>query len=282
MRILAQLPKINELPTLPEIMVKVQGHINSDKASVDKLADIIKQDPALSSTILKTANSAFYNIINRRLSSVKESITRIGFNEVLKITLGMSVIKQFSNTGGVIDYRKFWRHSLAAAGITLVVADIVKEEYSSEDRQNLYLAGLLHDIGKLYIPLEIVQKSEKFTEDEMALLKQHPVIAEKILCHLGFLQGVLPIIRHHHEAFDGNGYPDGLKGDKIPYGAKALSLMDSFDAMTSPRPQRKALSTAAYRRPEMLESDATSSRATPRSVPFCDEATLIAARRPSR
>ncbi len=149
MHILSQLPKIKELPTLPEVLVKVQEYVNSDKASVDELAAIIKQDPALSSIILKTANSAFYNIINRRLSSVKESITRIGFNEVLKITMGMSVIKQFAHTSNIIDYRAFWRHSLTAASLTLIIADATKNSYTAEDRQNLFLAGLLHDIGIL-------------------------------------------------------------------------------------------------------------------------------------
>ena len=211
MHILAQLPKIKELPTLPEVMLKVQGHINSDEASVDKLAEIIKQDPALSSTILKTANSAFYNIINRRLSLVKEAIIRIGFNEVLKITLGMSVIKQFPSTWGVIDYKSFWRHSLAAASMTLIVADMLKDEYSSEERQNLFLAGLLHDIGILIYDqffhddfMKIVNfalKAEKtflISEETVAPKETHAFIGGALIEIWRLAYPVIGSVRYHH------------------------------------------------------------------------------------
>lgn len=211
MRILAQLPKIKELPTLPEIMLKVQSHITSNEASVDKLAEIIKQDPALSSTIFKTANSAFYNIINRRLSSVKEGIARIGFNEVLKITLGMSVIKQFRDTGGAIDYKSFWRHSLAAAGITLIVADMIEGEYSTEDRQNLYLAGLLHDIGILIYDqffhddfIKIVnyastnEKTFLAAEETVAPKETHAFIGGALIELWRLTYPVIGSVRYHH------------------------------------------------------------------------------------
>ena len=85
MSILVQLKEIDKLPTLPEIIIKVQELINSDASNATSLAQLIKQDPALSSTILKTANSAYYNFAKRRISSISEAIARIGFNEVLKI-----------------------------------------------------------------------------------------------------------------------------------------------------------------------------------------------------
>ncbi len=211
MHILAQLPKIKELPTLPEVMLKVQRHVNSDEASVDKLAKIIKQDPALSSTILKTANSAFYNIINRRLSSVKEAITRIGFNEVLKITLGMSVIKQFPSTWGVIDYKFFWRHSLSTASMTLIVADMVNCEYSSEERQNLFLAGLLHDIGILVYDqffhddfmkiVDFAAKGEKtflIAEETVAPKETHAFIGGALIEIWRLAYPVIGSVRYHH------------------------------------------------------------------------------------
>lgn len=109
--------------------------------------------------------------------------------------------------------------------------------------EHIYLAGLLHDIGMVFIPLEIIQKQEKLTEDEMCMVKNHPVVAEKILSNLSFLKGSLPIIRHHHEAVDGSGYPDGLKGEEIPLGAKILCLVKSYDAMTTVRSDSPALTT---------------------------------------
>ena len=111
-----------------------------------------------------------------------------------------------------------------------------------QEIERIYVASLLHDIGMIHIPSEIIQKPDKLTEGEMAMVKMHPEIAEKILSNLSFLKGMLPVIRHHHEAFDGSGYPDGLKGDKIPVGARILCLVESYDAMVSGRPYRPALS----------------------------------------
>jgi len=105
----------------------------------------------------------------------------------------------------------------------------------------LYLSGLLYDIGMVYIPMEIINKSGKLSDEEFKIVREHSTIAEGILSHLSYLKNVLPIIRHHHENFCGNGYPDGLKADKIPLGARILSILDSYDAMTSTRPHRNAL-----------------------------------------
>ena len=106
----------------------------------------------------------------------------------------------------------------------------------------IYLAGLLHDIGTVYIPEEITQKAGPLTEDEMNMVKKHPLVSEKILSKHKMLKGILPIIRHHHESYDGTGYPDGLEADQIPLGARIISLVDSFDAMTSPRAHRPSMS----------------------------------------
>ncbi len=106
----------------------------------------------------------------------------------------------------------------------------------------IYLAALFHDIGMVYIPMEILQKPGKLTEDEMSMVKQHPVISERILSNLAQFKGVVPIVRHHHEVFRGGGYPDGLRGDKIPIGSRILQLVDSYEAMISARTYRPALS----------------------------------------
>jgi len=109
----------------------------------------------------------------------------------------------------------------------------------------IYFAGLLHDIGMVYIPAEIMEKPRKLEDDEMAIVGQHPIFAEKILSNLSILKGVLPMIKHHHEAFDGTGYPDGIKGMDIPVGARILTIIDSYVAMTSERPHRGALEPKA-------------------------------------
>lgn len=117
-----------------------------------------------------------------------------------------------------------------------------KLKFSQNETETVYFAGLLHDIAMVFVPIEIFQKSGELDEDEMALIKQHPVMAEKIFSTLTRFKDMLPVIRHHHEAFDGSGYPDGLKGEKIPFGARVLCIVDSYDAMTSARSDRPAMS----------------------------------------
>ncbi|MBN1850886.1 MAG: HDOD domain-containing protein [Deltaproteobacteria bacterium] len=106
----------------------------------------------------------------------------------------------------------------------------------------IYMAAILHDIGMIYLPEAIIRKTEKLTPDEVELMKRHPLLSEKILSHLSFLKKALPIIRHHHETYDGQGYPDGLKGDEIPLGARILCIVDTYDILTYGPPRRPTLS----------------------------------------
>ena len=118
------------------------------------------------------------------------------------------------------------------------------EEYKvvgKEDIETIYLAGLLHDIGIVAIPIDLLQRTDPLTEEEMILIKKHPVSGEKVLGNLDFLEDVLPIVRHHHEAFDGSGYPDNLKGDNVPLGARVLGLFNYLDNLVFPRTSDKAL-----------------------------------------
>jgi diguanylate cyclase (GGDEF)-like protein/putative nucleotidyltransferase with HDIG domain len=103
-------------------------------------------------------------------------------------------------------------------------------------------AGLLHDIGKVGVPDSILNKKSSLTGAEWNPIKQHPDLGVEILKHVIDLVNCLPAIQHHHEHFNGQGYPAGLSGDKIPFEARILSIADSFDAMTSPRPYRSQLS----------------------------------------
>lgn len=103
-------------------------------------------------------------------------------------------------------------------------------------------AGELHDVGKLKISDTILNKPENLNQEEWEIIKKHPCDAVKILTSLKFLNKEKEIILHHHEHFDGSGYPDGLKGKEIPLGSRILAVADSFDAMNSSRAYRKRLS----------------------------------------
>jgi putative two-component system response regulator len=103
-------------------------------------------------------------------------------------------------------------------------------------------AGIVHDVGKIAVPDSILLKPARLTADEWQLIYEHPVVGERICAPLKSFRLVLPIIRHHHEKFDGSGYPDKLRGEQIPVAARVLQIVDVYDALTTDRPYKKAFS----------------------------------------
>jgi HD-GYP domain-containing protein (c-di-GMP phosphodiesterase class II) len=108
-------------------------------------------------------------------------------------------------------------------------------------RSELAHGFFLHDIGKVGVPEHILCKRGPLNDDEWRVMRMHPVIGAQIVAPIRFLGGAVDVIRHHHEWFDGSGYPEGLGGDQIPLSARIFSIADCFDAMTSDRPYRDAL-----------------------------------------
>ncbi|MGC9001575.1 MAG: HD domain-containing phosphohydrolase [Dictyoglomus sp.] len=108
--------------------------------------------------------------------------------------------------------------------------------------KRVYWASLVHDIGKIYIPQNLLNKNGRFTEDEYEFVKIHPVKSEEILSQVEELKDLGKIVRHHHERWDGKGYPDGLSGENIPLESRIIAVADAFEAMTAERPYKRALS----------------------------------------
>ena len=111
--------------------------------------------------------------------------------------------------------------------------------------QALKAASLLHDVGKISVPEHILNKPGRLTSSEMTIMRRHAPVGADILSVIGFPYPVVPIVRHHHENWDGTGYPDGLAGEAIPIGARILMVVDCFDALTSDRPYRPRFDPAA-------------------------------------
>jgi HD-GYP domain-containing protein (c-di-GMP phosphodiesterase class II) len=145
-------------------------------------------------------------------------------------------------------------HSQRVSRYAAALADAL--DLPAADVARIHLAGQLHDVGKIGVPDAVLAKPGKLSPDEYQAIQQHPVIGERMLAGVPFLQEILPAVRHHHERWDGQGYPDGLCGLHIPQDAAILAVADSFDAMTSSRPYRSALPLAEARR-RILEGSGT-------------------------
>ena len=118
-------------------------------------------------------------------------------------------------------------------------------DLEGEDLVALRRGAFLHDIGKIAIPDHVLLKPSPLTRREYALIKTHPVVGDEMVRAFRSLEAVRGIVRHHHERLDGRGYPDGLKGDQIPLLAQIVTIVDVYDALTTNRPYRKAMSSAA-------------------------------------
>ena len=138
--------------------------------------------------------------------------------------------------------------------VRLAVGVAAELELDLEAVRNVELGAVLHDIGKVRVPESILNKPAPLTDEEWVIMKTHPEIGEHILRPIQSLHGILSIVRHHHERWDGTGYPDGLSGRAIPLGARIVAVCDAYRAMTENRPYRAALSTSEAR--DQLETGA--------------------------
>ena len=154
--------------------------------------------------------------------------------------LFISLVKVMVNA---LDAKSPWTKGHSER-VAFYAEQIAKEMGLDEDEiKNLQLAGLLHDIGKIGTYDYLLDKPARLTDAEFKLVKKHPAQGAEILKDIKQLKDVIPLIMHHHERIDGKGYPDGLKGDDIPVGAKILHTADSFDSMTADRPYRPSPGT---------------------------------------
>ena len=162
-------------------------------------------------------------------------------NRLLYESLYMNLLSTFQSLVTSIQARDHYteEHSMRAKDLAVKTAEAMN--CSPNELESLRIAATLHDIGKIAIPDNILLKPARLTDEEFDVIKSHSVIGESILKPLPILDTERLIIRHHHERWDGKGYPDGLQSSDIPFLSRILTVVDSFDAMTNNRPYRKAM-----------------------------------------
>jgi putative two-component system response regulator len=167
----------------------------------------------------------------RSLLKLKRHTDELENAETVLFTLAMSVEAKDPYTNNHCD--RLSRYSVALGK---------RLDLPAEQLKALHRGGILHDLGKVGVPDSILLKPGPLNEVERAVIREHPAIGERICAPLKSLRLVLPIIRHHHERWDGSGYPDGLAGDAIPLTARILQCVDIYDALRTARPYKPALS----------------------------------------
>jgi len=183
-----------------------------------------------SDVVMAIRNAWLFEDLNKQLDKNK----KLFLNTVIAFATAIEAKDKYTSghTERVVEY-------------SLIIARILKEvnpEITGEFIENLRIAALLHDIGKIGIPEEILNKKGALTGKEKEFIFKHPLIGANILSPIGEFKDIIVGIKHHHERWDGKGYPSSLKGDEIPLIAAIISVADSYDAMISDRPYKKALS----------------------------------------
>src|SRR5580692_354743 len=179
----------------------------------------------------KPVNSQELLARTRSLLRLKEFTDELENAETVLFSLALSIEAKDPYTKGHCDRLSSYSEALGRRlGLT------------QEQCVALRRAGVVHDVGKIGVPEHVLLKNGPLNEEEWEIMKQHPITGERICLPLKSFRLVLPIIRHHHEKLDGSGYPDGLKGDQIPLTARILQVTDVYDALTTDRSYRPALS----------------------------------------
>jgi putative nucleotidyltransferase with HDIG domain len=144
-----------------------------------------------------------------------------------------------------IDARDNYTHEHSAGVVSLAREVARRLGLDEPEIERVERAALLHDVGKVAIPNEILHKPGPLDDEEWAVMREHPVIGEQILRRTPELADIAPLVRHEHERWDGGGYPDGIAGEAIPVGARIILACDAYNAMITKRPYREPMSEEA-------------------------------------
>ncbi len=175
-----------------------------------------------------------FRIRKRQLHELQRALTEINFQSTNQL---IETIRGFAEAIAVRDSYTRW-HSEKVAEYAQQICFYLGSDGKTAGMA--YLAGLLHDVGKIGVPESILTKPSRLTASEFEYIKKHPILGANIVQSMQAMKDILPGVKYHHERYDGKGYPAGLKGEEIPFLGRVLAVADAFDAMTSDRSYRKA------------------------------------------
>jgi len=244
-------------------------HKDSSREKVTRAMDYLRQkkDGVLSRMVTDQANGKYYENVYSAVFDENEALQGIAVtsrditerrkaeeakaayqraqeiaHDTLKEQYHSLMMTSMEMLSNLLEARDLYTNGHSKR-VSDIASKLFEEYYGVNERYlDVQWAAKLHDIGKICIPDAIVQKPGKLTSDEYETIKQHSALAADIIRPLDPGSRIWPIIRHHHERYDGKGYPDGRGGDEIPDGARVIAIADSYDAMRSCRPYRGAMS----------------------------------------
>jgi diguanylate cyclase (GGDEF)-like protein len=197
------------------------------------------------SALIDAADQAMYAAKslgrNQAISAADPAIVALGEETVDSSRDALALAGAIEALAMLVDVRDDYTGTHAADVSRLAHAVALELELGAGEAQAISVAARLHDVGKVAVPDAILRKQGKLTEEEWTIMRTHPVVGAEVVGLIPALRPIAPIVRAHHERMDGQGYPDGIKGEDIPLGARVIAVADAYSAMTSDRPYRMAL-----------------------------------------
>lgn len=218
---------------IPVIFLTADDDLDTEKKGLDAgAADFIKKPFAAEVLLLRVRNTIalfrLQNNMERELQNQTEKLSHVYLQIVQAMSMAIDAKDTYTNG-----------HSSRVAEYARMIAR--RAGYSPQFQEQIYIMGLLHDMGKIGVSDAIISKPAKLTDEEYEIIKKHPVIGAQILQTISEFPELSIGARWHHERYDGRGYPDGLSGTDIPETARMIAVADTYDAMTSRRSYRSAL-----------------------------------------
>lgn len=215
--------------------------------------------PITESSWQEVAINAFVDILAKKRIPIPKDISQdLSKKLSTKMTKNATPKEMLFSVADMLaqTYNPLHSKGITKSKVAMAVALAKSFDLTKEEIDKLRIAALLYDIGNLMLPSEILQKTEPLTEEEKAQIQEHPIIAARdILKPISTIQDIIPIIEHHHENWDGTGYPGNVSGDKIPISSQIILITDAFFALTEPRAYRQALSHSEAL--EVIKNDAS-------------------------